>query len=177
MFHYSEYLHQIVNLKICNIWPDFHGIFTKLDIGNIIHHFGKFLLKFNRVRANIWPQLGIWKSLHWHLKEGWAISVQEPLMTTAFAQRPLCAHAEVLLPCRRPYCAAMATIRLPNCALLEHHGNAKPQRLFWACSKCALSVGALCDPTASTCDAIALLRRCLRSYCAHLGVLHFSCTP
>ena len=37
---------------------------------------------------------------------------------TAFAQRPLCAlcaPAELLLRCRRPYCAAMVTLRCPLC--------------------------------------------------------------
>ena len=40
---------------------------------------------------------------------------------TVFAQRPLCtqcAPAELLLRCRRPYCAAMVTLRCPLCALL-----------------------------------------------------------
>ena len=45
------------------------------------------------------------------------------------------------------------------------------------CSQCTPSLGALCDPTKSTGDASALLRRCLRSFCAHLGVLHFSRMP
>ena len=39
---------------------------------------------------------------------------------TAFAQRPLCcalcAPTELLLHCRRPYCAAMVTLRCPLCA-------------------------------------------------------------
>ena len=40
---------------------------------------------------------------------------------TVFAQRPLCAlcaPAELMLRCRRPYCAAMVTLRCPLCALL-----------------------------------------------------------
>ena len=44
-----------------------------------------------------------------------------PRITTGFVQQPLCTPAEVLLPCRRPYCAAMATIRRPHCTLLERH--------------------------------------------------------
>ena len=46
----------------------------------------------------------------------------------AFTQRPLCAlcaPAELLLRCRRPYCAAMVTLRRPLCALLGHRANAK----------------------------------------------------
>ena len=38
-----------------------------------------------------------------------------------FAQRPLCGlcvPAELLLCCRRPYCAAMVILRCPHCALL-----------------------------------------------------------
>ena len=60
---------------------------------------------------------------------------------------------------------------------LRYLKAALPRRLFWACPKCAPSVGVLCDPTASTGDATALLRRCLRSFCAHIGDLHFSWTP
>ena len=41
-----------------------------------------------------------------------------PRTTTVFAQRPLCAPTELLLPCRRPYCKAMVTLRRPLCALL-----------------------------------------------------------
>ena len=40
---------------------------------------------------------------------------------TVFAQRPLCelcAPVELLLLCRRPYCAAMVTLRRPLCTLL-----------------------------------------------------------
>ena len=42
---------------------------------------------------------------------------------------------------------------------------------------CAPSFGILCNPTASTGDATALVWRCMRSYSAHLRVLHFSWTP
>ena len=48
--------------------------------------------------------------------------------TNAFAQRPLralCAPPEILLRCRRPYCAAMVTLRRPLCALLGRRANAK----------------------------------------------------
>ena len=81
-----------------------------MEIGNIIHHFGKFLLNLNCKIADFWSQSDI--------------SVQIQRMTSAFAQRPLYAPAEVLLRCRRPYCAAMATTRRPHCALLERpcHG-------------------------------------------------------
>ena len=44
--------------------------------------------------------------------------LQTQRTTTAFAQRPLCAPTELLLHCRRPYCAAMVTLRRPLCALL-----------------------------------------------------------
>ena len=86
---------------------------------------------------------------------------------------PLCAPTELLLRCRRPYCAAMVTLRRPLCALLGRRANAERRCLFWVCSKCAPSLGVLCDPTVSNGDATALLRWCLRSYCAHLGVLQF----
>ena len=109
----------------------------------------------------------------WHLQERRAVSVQKPRTTTAFAQRPLCAPTELLLRCRRPYCAAMVTLRRPLCALLGRRANAEWQCLFWVCSKCAASLGVLCDPSVSNGDATVLLRWRLRSYCAHLGVLQF----
>ena len=95
-----------------------------------------------------------------------------PRMTPAFAKWPLRAPGDVILRWRRPYCAAIVTIR-SHTALFY---SGMPRRLFWACSKCTSSIDVLCDPTASTGDATALLRKCLRSYCAHLGDLHFSWT-
>ena len=47
-----------------------------------------------------------------HFQERRAVSVQTPRTTTAFAQRPLCAPTELLLRCRRPYCAAMVTLQM-----------------------------------------------------------------
>ena len=111
--------------------------------------------------------------MQWHLQEGRAVSVQTPRTTTAFAQQPLCAPTELLLRCRRPYLAANVTLRRPLCALLGRRANAEWRCLFWVCSKCAPSLGVLCDPTVSNGDDTALLRWCLRSYCAHLGVLQF----
>ena len=79
-----------------------------------------------------------------HPKERRTISVQTPQTTTAFAQRPLCAPAEpaeLLLRCRRPYCAAMVTIRRPYCGLIrssnngvcfEHAQNARRRSKFYA---------------------------------------------
>ena len=113
----------------------------------------------------------------WHLQERRAVSVQTPRSTTAFAQRPLCAPTELLLRCRRPYCAAMVTLRRPLCALLGRRANAEWQCLFEVCSKCAPSLGVLWDPTVSNDDATALLWWCLRLYCAHLGVLQCFRTP
>ena len=47
MLHYmhSEYLHKNVHLNVYN-FPIFSLIFTKIEIGNITIHFGKFLLIF-----------------------------------------------------------------------------------------------------------------------------------
>lgn len=47
---------------------------------------------------------------------------------------------------------------------LRSYQNAERQRLFYACSNCSPSLGALCDPNASTGDATALLQRCLRAH-------------
>ena len=85
----------------------------------------------------------------WHLQECRAVSVQIPRTTTAFAQRPLCAPTELLLRWRRPYCAAMVTLRRPLCALLGRRANAEWRCLFWVCSKCAPWLGVLCDTTVS----------------------------
>ena len=43
----------------------------------------------------------------------------------AFAQRPLCAPMELLLRCRRPYCAAMVTLWRPLSALLGRRVKAE----------------------------------------------------
>ena len=109
----------------------------------------------------------------WHLQEHLAVSMQRQRTATAFAQRPLCAPTELLLRCRRLYCAATVTLRRPLFALLGIRANAEWRCLFWVCSKCAMSLGVLCDPTVSNGDATALLRWCSHSYCVHLGVLHF----
>ena len=113
----------------------------------------------------------------WHLQERRAVSLQTPRTTKTFVQRPLCVPTELLLRCRRPYCAAMVTLRRPLCALLGRRAKAEWRCLFWICSKCAPSLSVLCDPTVSNGDATALLRWCLRSYCAHLGVLQLFRTP
>ena len=105
----------------------------------------------------------------WHLRERHTISMVTPPITTAFAQRPLCVSAELLWRCRRPYCAAMVTLR--------SYQNAERRRLFCACTKCAPTLDVLCDLNASTGEATVLHRRCLWSYCTHLSVLNFSWTP
>ena len=71
----------------------------------------------------------------------------------------------------------MVTLRGPLFALLGRRANAEWRCLFWVCSKCSPSLGVLCDPIMSNGDATALLRWCLCSYCAHLGVLQFFRTP
>ena len=79
---------------------------------------------------------------HMDTKQSPCKVTNDQCVCTAFAQRPLCtlcAPAELLLRCRRPYCAAMVTLRRPLCALLGHRANAKQRCLFWVCSKCALA--------------------------------------
>ena len=66
----------------------------------------------------------------WHLEERCTISVQTPGTTTAFAQRSLCAPAELLLRCRRSYCAALATKQRPHCAGLPLNIHFKIPWLF-----------------------------------------------
>ena len=115
--------------------------------------------------------------LRWRLVEDVVTSPRTPCSlsanTTAFAQRPLCAPKEFLLRCRRPYLAARVTLWRPLCALLGRQPNAEWRWLIWVCSKCAPSLGVLCDPIVSNGDATALLRWCLRTYCAHISLLHF----
>ena len=65
---------------------------------------------YNSSFREVFAQIGIRKSFS-------DISVQMPLITTAFAKLPLCTPACILL--RRLYCAAIATIRQPHCTLLE----------------------------------------------------------
>lgn len=105
----------------------------------------------------------------WHLRERHKISVQALLTSTGFALRPMCAPAALLWRCRIPYNYVDITA-----IQLRSYQNAERCWLFWACLP---SLGVLCDPTASTNHFIALLRLCLRSFCALLGVLHFSWTP
>ena len=106
-----------MNLNICN-FPIFGLIFRKCSPKwrletSVFIFLGKFgFLMFNWKKADICPLIGIENPCS-------DISVQMPRMTTAFAQRPLCTPAEVFLCCRRPKCAAMATIRRPQCAPLE----------------------------------------------------------
>ena len=108
--------------------------------------------------------------LHTSLTACHTMFVQTPRTTTAFAQWPLCRPVELMLPCRRPYCAAMMTLRRPHCTHIRMLSDG-------ICSKCVPSFGVLCNPTASTGDATVLLWCCLRLYSAHFGVLHFSWTP
>ena len=100
------------------------------------------------------------------------ISVQTPRTTTAFAQRPLCAPAELLLRWRRSYCAAMATLRRPHCTLIrtanhgvcfEHTQSARrrsayyvvPQRLLAMPLRCCRDA---CNRTARTSAFCIFLR-------------------
>ena len=85
----------------------------------------------------------------------------------------LCTTAELLMHCRRPYCPAMVTLQGPHCALIRTPSDS----VCFEHAQCVPLFSVLCDPTASTGDATGSLRQCLRSYCVHLGVLHFSRTP
>ena len=90
--------------------------------------------------------------------------MQTPQTTKAFAQRPLCAPAELLLHCKRPYCAAMVTLRRIHCALIrtlcdgvcfEHPQSARRLSAFYAIPQRLLPMplrlyGDACDRTART---------------------------
>ena len=90
---------------------------------------------------------------HRHLKERRTISVQTPWTTTAFAQPPLWAPTELLLPGRRPYCVAMVTIRRPHCSLIrppshcvcfELAQNAHQRPVFYAIPQRLLAMPLCC---------------------------------
>ena len=90
--------------------------------------------------------------------------MQTPRTTAAFAQRPLYVPAELLLRCRRPFCAAMVTLRRPHCALIrtpcdgvcfEHAQSACRHSAFYAIPQRLLGMplrccGDACDRTVST---------------------------
>ena len=97
---------------------------------------------------------------------------QMPRVTTAFAQRPLCAIAEVLLSCSRPYCAAMATplrslrATLPR-VCFEHAESARRRSAFYSIPQRPMAMPLRCcrdawDRTAHT-SAICV-------FLGHLGI-------
>ena len=108
-----------------------------------------------------------------HLKDCHSMSVQTPWTTTAFDQGP----------CARPGSTCCVVGVLTACLWWPY---GEPTALLLVRRTRAFVLGMLKMRTisrrsmqfqASTGDATALLRWCFRSYCAHLGVLHFSWTP
>ena len=102
--------------------------------------------------------------MQWHPKEHHTISVQTPWMTAVFAQWPLCMPAELLLCCRRPYCAAMVTLWRPHSTLIrmmsdgvcfEHAQSACCRSEFYEIPRCC---GDAWDRTA-----------CTSAFCIFLG--------
>jgi hypothetical protein len=85
-----------------------------------------------------------------------AISVQAPRLITAFIRRYFCAFTALLLRWRRCYWVATASLLRSYSALFRTRFEWR--RLFWECSKCAPSVGVLCDAT-------AMLLRCCGDAC------------
>ena len=117
---------------------------------------------YNACTAISWSSYctyGVLKT-QWHLNERRSISMQKPRTTMAFAQQPLCMPAEpveLLLHCRRPYCAAMKTFKRPHWALFRtpsdsvcfqhaqsacHHSSFYGVPLHWS--------GGACNCTART---------------------------
>ena len=147
---YSEYLHQDGNLNICN-FPIFGLIFTKFS------NWQSFCLIFNWERANIRPQIGIGKSLQWHLNAN--ATDDHGICTTTYvrARWGLTAFKDTLL---RSYGDHTA---IPRC-------------LYWACSKCALSAfyvipqGPLAMPLCCCVDACNRTE-CTSAICIFLGHL------
>ena len=90
---------------------------------------------------------------------------------------PLCTPAELPLNCRRPYCAAMATLRRRHCALLRTLLHRQATALVLS----MLNVRAIVRRSMRSkgvywrCHCVTV--ESLRSHCAHLGVLHFTWTP
>ena len=42
------------HMKLSYFWPDFHGIFTKLEMRNIINHFAQFSTEKGQYQATNW---------------------------------------------------------------------------------------------------------------------------
>ena len=54
MFSFTFLCNFHASVKLCYFYSDFHEMFTKMqneEIGNDIHHFGKFLLSFELRRG------------------------------------------------------------------------------------------------------------------------------
>jgi hypothetical protein len=81
-----------------------------------------------------------------------------------------CVHLAYLFRFPGASVALYEMLRCPYCDPNALVSNAEWRRLFWACSKCAPSVGVVCDAT-------TMLWRCLRPYCALMDVLNFLWTP
>ena len=114
-----------------------------------------------------------------HLKECRTGSVQTSQTTTEFIQRPLCAPAEFLLRCRRPYsllrgygdhtATTLRSIRRPSkrrttAFVFEHAQSARCRLTFYAIPQRVLAMplcccGAASDSTARTTAFYIFLRR------------------
>ena len=84
--------------------------------------------------------------------------------------RPQLLHKDHCARLQSSYCIVgdlTAQLWWPHCALIRTLSHS-------VCFEHALSFGVRYIHTVSTGDVTVLLHRCLRSYCAHLGVLHFS---
>ena len=99
--------------------------------------------------------------MQWHLKERHTISVQTPQTTTAFAQWPLWAPAELLL-----HGAAMVTLWWPHCSLIrmpsddvcfEHAQNTHRRLAFYAIPQHLLAMPLPCCGDACDCTVCTLV--------------------
>ena len=146
-----EYLHQGVNLNICNfpILACFSRNFHQTGDWKYNSSFRKVFAQFSIGKGPIFgPQLAK-KTLCSD------ISVQMSWLTTAFVPRPLCAPADVLLRCRRPYCAAMTIVRRSHGLCFEHAQSVRRRLAFYTITQCPLAMplrccGDACDRTART---------------------------
>ena len=119
-------------------------------------------------RRSQWMQVELCRLsfLHWRRVEDSVASQRAPYNLLANAK--VYAPVEPLLRCRRPYSANMATLRQTigpsDGVCFEHAQRARRRSAFYVTQRRLL---------------VMPLRCCggLRSYCAHLVVLHFSWTP
>lgn len=98
-----------------------------------------------------------------------AVETQVSLTTSTFALRHLTVPAELVLRCRRPYFAEMATVRRPHCVLIRTPSDSFCFVHVHSARRCSALKAIRTRLKRCHCDATAMLRL----YCERLGVQNF----